>query len=82
MGLLERLKRKEKIVLAVKETKTSRIVYESEDIQRVEVSLILPTGETIILELTPKQTFKLGMDLAVAYRTINPEFKIPRGYGV
>ena len=82
MTLRERLNRKEKIVLTVKDTKTSRVVYESEDIQRVEVTLILPTGETLILELTPKQTYKLGMDLAVAYRTINPEFKIPRGYGV
>lgn len=60
------------IALPVKNIVSSRAVYQSEEIQRVELKLTLESGDTLILEMTPLLCRKTIEELKIAYLAINP----------
>lgn len=64
--------------LKVKSLRGSRAVYESEEIQRVELKLETGLGDKVILEMTPAQCHRLIMDLTNAYESIFPPIIRPR----
>lgn len=76
MKLLGRLARGEKIVTPVAEATAARVIYEAEELHRIEVTLKLPERGTLVLELRPQQAKQLATHLVAAYRAIGYEFKI------
>lgn len=60
----------------VKSIKASRAVYESEEIQRVEMTLVTEFGDKVTFEMTPQQCHSLLSNLIVSYESIFPP--IPR----
>jgi len=66
--------------IRVRDIKAARAVYESEDIQRVEVILTDEAGNRLTLELTSKQTRDLITNLSTCYNAIHPSLP-GNGYG-
>jgi len=64
--------------LKVKSIRGSRAVYESEEIQRVELKLETELGDKVTLEMTPQQCHRLVTDLTNAYEAIFPPIIRPR----
>lgn len=64
--------------LKVKFIRGARAVYESEEIQRVELKLETELGDKVILEMTPAQCHRLIMDLTNAYESIFSPIIRPR----
>ena len=64
--------------LKVKSIRGARAVYESEEIQRVELKLETEWGDKVILEMTPAQCHRLVTDLTNAYEAIFPPIIRPR----
>ena len=62
----------------VKSIKASRAVYESEEIQRVEMTLVTEFGDKVTFEMTPQQCHRLVTDLTNAYEAIFPPIIRPR----
>lgn len=61
--------------IRVRKIKASRAVFESEEIQRVDVDIDLDYSEKIRLEMTPQQTYKLITELMSAYHAICPPIR-------
>ncbi|MCA1806257.1 MAG: hypothetical protein LC687_00030 [Actinobacteria bacterium] len=72
--------KKNRIPIRVGKVKASRAVYESADIQRIELTIITapPHGEELILEFTPPLAHKAILEMSLAYNAINPPITNPR----
>jgi len=75
MKLVEMLRSKGRVVINITALSTSRVKYEREGINRVEVSMELPTNEVLVLELTPEQCGELAASLASCYRAMYPHHR-------
>lgn len=69
------------IAYRVREVIASRALYESEEIQRVEVKLELETGDKLTIELLPRQAHKLIVQMTSAYEAIHPQIPRVNHYG-
>lgn len=56
----------------VKRIRGSRAMYVTDEIQRVELKIELENGETIRVDMTPKQCHELVYSLTAAYDAIHP----------
>jgi len=69
----------------VRKVHASRAVFESEEIQRVDIELTLDYDIKVRLELNPRLTQQLIVQLTNAYLAINPPLRThgnPDQYGV
>jgi hypothetical protein len=77
MGMLSRLLSRAEPV-RVRKIRAGRAVFESEEIQRIDIELILDNDIKIRLEMHPQLAHKLISQLTAAYIAINPPI---RNYG-
>ena len=68
----------EKEIIDLRSTRATRCVYESEDIQRVEMQLETVAGECITFSMNSRQTAELIEKLTHCYFAINPELRTRR----
>lgn len=76
MNLMDRIRKREKIVIPVTKISAGRVVYESQNLQKVEAKIEIENGAIVILELTPPQTEQLLQELYSSAKAINPYFKL------
>lgn len=60
------------IAIPIREAVSSRAVYQSEEIQRVELHIQTTDGDKLILEMTPQLARKIIVEMRSAYLAINP----------
>lgn len=56
----------------VKKIRAARAIFESEDIQRIDLDITLESGDKIRLEMMPRDAHSLISQVSVAYNAINP----------
>lgn len=78
MGLVEMFHKRNKVHIAGTRIKSSRVIYEEAEIQRVEVQIDLPTKEIMVLELTATQTKDLAYELVSCLQAMGYEFRVRR----
>lgn len=65
----------EKEVIELSSVRAVRCVYESEDIQRIEMSLTDANGQVITYSMNSRNGASLIEQLTHAYHAINPQLK-------
>jgi hypothetical protein len=78
MKLSEMLRKRSKVSISAKDVKSSRVIYESAEVQRVEIQITLPTDEILVLELTAQQTRELATELVSCLQAMGYEFRVRR----
>ena len=66
--------------IRVKKVEASRAVFESEDVQRIDVRVTDEAGNHLTLEMRPDDVRKLIVELTTAYQAIRPALP-GSGYG-
>lgn len=72
------LARKTKIHVAAKKISAARVIYESQEVQRVEVRIELPEKEILVLELTAMQTKDIATQLVACLQAMGYDFRVRR----
>lgn len=67
---------KPKEVFPVKKIRAARMMFLSDEIQRVQITMDLENGERVCVDMPPPMAYKLIVELESAYSTIHPP--IPR----
>ena len=58
--------------IVVKDIKAARAIFESQDIQRIDMTVIDEGGNHITFELKDRHAFELIQNLTIAYQAIHP----------
>ena len=58
--------------IAVKKVEASRAIFESTEVQRVDVRLTDEAGNKLTLELRDRQVYDLIVQLTIAYQAMHP----------
>lgn len=68
-----------KLAVPVDRIQACRSVFESADVQRIDINFVTDNAERLTLECKPKQVAELIVQLTIAYNAINPP--LPTGQG-
>jgi hypothetical protein len=63
-------------VFPVKAIRAVRMMFITDEVQRVQITMDLENGEKVSVDMTPRLAYKLIVELESAYATIHPQ--IPR----
>lgn len=69
------------VPVRVKKIRACRAVFQSEEIQRIDLDITLDSGDKIRLEMLPKDAHSLISQLGVAYNAIAPRLPNPNSAG-
>lgn len=68
------------LAVRVHKIESSRAIYESQDVQRIDIRLTTDEGDKLTLELTDRHAFDLIRQLTTSYQAIHPSLP-SSGYG-
>jgi len=60
------------VPVRVKKIRAARAVFESVDIQRIDLDITLESGDKIRLEMLPRDAHSLVTQISIAYNAIAP----------
>ena len=69
------------IAIPIRDAVSTRAVYQSEEIQRVELHITTTDGDKLILEMNPAIARKIIVEMRNAYLAINPPLTGNNGAG-
>ena len=69
-----------KVAIPVKKVEASRAIFESQDVQRIDLRITDEAGNTLTLELKDRHAYDMIQQLTVAYQAIPPSLP-SSGYG-
>lgn len=78
MGIFDRMRKREHVTLTAKDIKSARAIFESEDRQRIDLTVTTEEDYRVTIELSPKLAHKAILEMGIAYNTINPPLTNPR----
>ena len=80
MNILKPFKNRQKEILRVEKVKVSRAVFESEEIQRADITLMVEGDNILKLEMTPDALHSLITQASATYYALRPA--LGRGGGM
>lgn len=75
MNILKPFKNRQKEVLRVQKAKASRAIFESEEVQRIDVTLLVEGDNLLKLEFTAETARALIQQMSASYEAMRPPLR-------